>query len=94
MKHERTESESESRGVLGVSEWHARVGVLVFYIALVLLNGEGLLDRASKLEYGTWQRAVSVALAEPLAWVSRTTRLSEVRAMTHRTVGYWLNGDE
>jgi hypothetical protein len=61
--------------------------VAVFFVAGALLNGENLLRSAERMEHGTSARAVCVAVARPLAAVTRALHLGALR----RTVETWVD---
>ena len=77
----------------GVSVARTSAGVAVFFVALLLLNGKGIDDKASTLEYGRGRDAL-MALTGPLRRVSETTRLCALRDAATRRAGGWLNGAE
>ncbi len=54
------------------------LGIFVFYLLAMLLNGNALLDDAKLLKYGRW-RDICVAIARPMAYLSSVTRLSYPR---------------
>ena len=77
----------------GVGVARTSAGVAVFFVALLLLNGKGIDDKASTLEYGR-KRDALLALTTPLRRVSEATRLCALRDATTRWAGEWLNGAE
>lgn len=64
----------------------AHVAVAAFYLVVALLNGADVLRQAERLPFGRY-REVCVALARPLAAVSRATRLDRPRAALERWAG-------
>ena len=69
------------------------VGLVVFYVALLLLNGKGIYEGLSKQEFGR-KRDVLLKIAEPARAASEGTRLCALRDGVRNTVGIWLNGAE
>ena len=78
-------SEHKGRGPREVTR-----ALLVFYVVAALLNGEHLLRQAELMRYDQWYRDVCVALARPIAYISRVTRASQLRRNVERI---WTLGE-
>lgn len=69
--------------------------MVFFYVAALLLNAESFRRGAELMQYG-WKRDVALALASPVAEMSRALRLDRPRALIERTaetVGRYLRKD-
>jgi len=64
--------------------------VAVFYVAAALLNGEAILRTAERLEHGGTAQRSLVAVARPLAGLSRSLRLNWLRETAERLAQRWL----
>lgn len=62
--------------------------VAVFYVVAALLNGEHLLRQAELMAYGP-ARDTCVALARPIAYVSRVSGASQLRFGVRHFVTRW-----
>ena len=86
----RNETNSGPNSSAGASLARACAAVVVFYAALLLLNGKGIHDKMSKLEYGR-ERDILMAAAAPFKAVAENTRLCALRDASSRLAGAWLN---
>ena len=77
----------------GISPRAVMVGMAVFSIVLLLLNGSFLFDGVSHLEYGTNERIFWTKVLRPLDTLSRDLSFSEVRTLVRDTAGAWLNAE-
>ncbi len=71
----------------------ACLAVLFFYAFLLLLNGKGIHEGVSRLEYGP-RRDFLMAATRPLAVLSERTRACRLRDGVEASAGNWLNGTE
>lgn len=72
---------------IGVKLGKAFIGMTAFYILAGLLNGENILQQTQLMEYSR-ARTVCVALAKPLATLSRVTGFNKPRLwLQHRLKG-------
>jgi len=62
----------------GVSPGHVTRAVLVFYVAMLLINGSHLHQQAKLMPYGK-ARDLCVAISAPVAYISAWTGLSKPR---------------
>ncbi|MBI2438797.1 MAG: hypothetical protein HYV36_08315 [Lentisphaerae bacterium] len=76
LKNDRDIGAVRYRQQIGVSLPKAVIGVAVFYVMAGLLNGENILQQARLMEYGR-ARTVCVALAKPLAALSKATGFNQ-----------------
>jgi hypothetical protein len=60
------------------------LGVAVFYLISLLLNGDALYRNAEQMPYGH-VRDISLRLTQPLRFVSRTTGLYRIREWIEQT---------
>ena len=75
-----------TRSIDGRSAW---IAVLVFYLVLILLNGKGIYQKTSEMEYGRERDLMLRALA-PLRDVAEFTGLSSLRDSMREFAGNWL----
>lgn len=54
------------------------LGVAVFYLLCIVLNGDALYRNAEQMPYGR-VRTISMRLTQPLRFVSKTTGLCRIR---------------
>lgn len=88
MKTIEIEVEREAAGC-GHPRARVHATLAIFYVVATLLNGEALLREAELMKYGR-TRDVCVALARPVATVTRTLYLGRPRAALER----WFNSDD
>ena len=62
----------------GIPLAQASLGVLVFFLISLLLNGESLHRNAEEMPYGA-PREISLRLTAPLRWISRATGSARIR---------------
>ena len=84
MKSAGIEIEREVAGC-GLSSGRVHIIIAVFYAVATLLNGESLLREAELMKYGR-MHDLCVALARPVAAVTRTLHLGRPRAWLEQRV--------
>ena len=88
MKPAGIEEQREAAGC-GLPRPRVHVIVAVFYVVATLLNGEALLREAELMKYGR-VHDLCVALARPVAAITRTLYLGRPRAWLER----WFHADD
>lgn len=88
MKATEIEVEREAAGC-GVPRARVHVALAIFYVVATLLSGEALLREAELMKYGR-TRDVCVALARPVAAVTRALHMGRPRAALER----WFNAGD
>ena len=69
----------------GQSVGRTAVTVALFFAFAALFNGEALLRDVELMPYGT-KRDVCIAVFKPMAWLSRVTHFSVLRAQIEKTI--------
>jgi hypothetical protein len=70
--------ERRSKAGRGISLSRVCIGLAVFYLVAILLDGDALYRNAEQMPFGP-SRTVSLRLSQPLKWISRATGLFRFR---------------
>ncbi len=67
--------------------------VMCFYLAVMLLNSEGLHRNANRLPYGNW-RNTAIRLTEPLVSMGRRLHVAGLRLWIEQHMDVYFGGDQ
>ena len=67
--------------------------VMVFYIASILLNANGIQRNIELMKYGKF-RDITLSLFSPIAGFSNRLGLTKFRAIIEKSIGDWMHNEK